>query len=178
MGGPRGVTIVALAAHHAPACVSVIASLPEWFGYEGALESIGHVAETAEGFVALERDVVIGFVTTSPIFDETLEITYLAVDKRARRGGVGRSLLAAVCEKASGLGASSVSLITLGPSSGSAPYAETVAFYRAMGFWRSKEIRNVEWGGAPSLVMTAPVDVLRRGTLGVVGDLDRDGMTR
>src|SRR6202012_4293973 len=90
-------------------------------------------------------------------FDETLEITYLAVRAEHRGGGIGRRLVAAVCGLASTLDASSVTLLTLGPSSGSQHYAETVAFYRSIGFWRTKEVRNTEWGGAPSLVMTAPL---------------------
>jgi hypothetical protein len=61
------------------------------------------------------------------------------------------------------LGAATIVLITLGPSSGSEPYGETVAFYRAIGFWRTKEIHNADWGGAPSLVMNAPIEILEAG---------------
>jgi N-acetylglutamate synthase-like GNAT family acetyltransferase len=79
------------------------------------------------------------------------------VHRDARNGGIGRRLVASVCGKARDVGAEEVMLLTLGPSGKSAFYAETVAFYLAVGFWRTKEIANEDWGGAPSLVMSAPV---------------------
>jgi N-acetylglutamate synthase-like GNAT family acetyltransferase len=149
--------IADLTLSHVDGCRAVIESLPEWFGYEGALEGVSEATATARGFVALEADEVIGFVTTDPLFEETLEITYLAVGARSRGKGVGRHLVAAVCVAAMELGASSIVLLTLGPTSGSTHYAETVAFYRAIGFWRTKELYLSSWGGAPTLVLSGPV---------------------
>ena len=158
--------IVELVPRHAPECVEVIGTLPEWFGYPGASEGVAEAAENQKGFVALEDGVVVGFVTTLPIFAETLEITYLAVRADRRRRGLGRRLVAAACGRAVTLGASSVTLLTARPESADAPYAATVAFYRSLGFWRTKDLRNADWGGATSLVMTAPVAQLAAGTAG------------
>ena len=50
--------------------------------------------------------------------------------------------------------------MTLGPSAKSTLQAETISFYRAIGFWRTKEVYLSAWGGAPTLLMVAPVEQL------------------
>jgi ribosomal protein S18 acetylase RimI-like enzyme len=152
--------IVDLASSQFTSCLDVIRSLPEWYGYEGALEDVTKALETQRGFVALEGDVVAGFVAMKPCYEETLEITYLAVHADHRRSGLGKSLVGAVADFARQRDFSSVCLLTLGPSSGSTYYAETVRFYEAIGFWRTKELYLSSWGGAPTLVMVAPLDRL------------------
>lgn len=152
--------IVELASPHREGCLDVIGSLPEWFGYEGALEGVTSALESQLGFVALEESAVRGFVVFEPAYDESLEITYLAVHADHRREGLGRSLVRSVAEHARQRDVASVCLLTLGPSSESTHYAETVRFYQAIGFWRSKELYLGSWGGAPTLVMVAPVDQL------------------
>src|SRR6202034_2059820 len=114
----NGSMIVALEPTHVEGCLDVIRSLPEWFGYEGAVEGVATALESQGGFVALEGSVVAGFVAIAPAFDESLEITYLAVHADHRRGGLGRSLVRAVAEFARGLDIPSVCLLTLGPSAG------------------------------------------------------------
>jgi ribosomal protein S18 acetylase RimI-like enzyme len=152
--------IVALAPPHFDGCLDVIRSLPEWFGYEGALDGVARALRSQTGFVALEDSIVAGFVSIEPAFDESLEITYLAVAADRRRRGLGRSLVQAAAGIAKQREVASVCLLTLGPSSNDVHYAETVGFYRAIGFWRSKELSLAAWGGAPTLVMVAPVDRL------------------
>jgi GNAT superfamily N-acetyltransferase len=95
-----------------------------------------------------------------PAFDESLEITYLAVHADHRRSGFGGLLVHAVAELARARDIPSVCLLTLGPSAGSTHQAETISFYRAIGFWRAKEFYLRTWGGAPTLLMVAPVDNL------------------
>jgi ribosomal protein S18 acetylase RimI-like enzyme len=158
--GQNELMIVSLAPSHVEGCLDVIRSLPEWYGYEGALEDVAAALGTQGGFVALEGSLIAGFVAIEPAYDESLEITYLAVHADRRRSGLGRSLVQAVAQFARQREVASVCLLTLGPSSGSAHYAETVSFYRAIGFWRTKELHLSSWGGAPTLVMVAPVDQL------------------
>jgi ribosomal protein S18 acetylase RimI-like enzyme len=148
--------IVDLVPAHLEGCVAVAASLPNWFGYPGALEGIAAALAEQQGFVALEGSDPVGFVTMTPVFEETIEITYLAVHASLRRAGIGRALLVAVREAAIAGGSSSICLLTLGPSAGNDGYKETVEFYRAMGFWRTKELELASWGGAPALVMSGP----------------------
>jgi ribosomal protein S18 acetylase RimI-like enzyme len=163
--------VVEIAPIHVEGCRAVIESLPEWFGYPGAIAGVTEAVSTERGFVAVERDQVIGFVTTVPRFDETVEITYLAVGAPWRGSGVGRLLVAAVCSAAAASGAASIVLLTLGPSSGSSYYAETVAFYRSIGFLRTKELYLTEWGGAPTLVMSGSVTTIADTILRRHGDL-------
>lgn len=152
--------IVDLASPHLGQCLEVVHSLPEWYGYEGAEEDILKALESQQGFVALEGPAVAGFVAIKPAYEESLEITYLAVHADHRRSGLGRSLVQAVAMFARQQHIASICLLTLGPSSGSSHYAETVRFYEAIGFWRTKEVYLSSWSGAPTLVMVAPVDQL------------------
>jgi len=150
-------SIIELSPDHVAGCRAVIESLPEWFGYPGALDGVTEAVSTERGFVAADGESVVGFVTTVPRFEETLEITYLAVGAQRRGSGVGRRLVAAVCAAATSIGAESIVLLTLGPSSQSTYYAETVAFYRSIGFLRTTELYLTDWGGAPTLVMSGSV---------------------
>ena len=153
--------IAALRAEHAPGCVEVVRSLPEWFGYPGALEDVNAATSSQAGFVVMnDADELVGFVSVKPSYDETLEITYLAVRADHRREGIGRQLVRSVRDLALAQGAQSICLLTLGPSAESPCYAATVAFYRAVGFWRTKEVYLNAWDGAPTLVMVAAVGSL------------------
>lgn len=141
----------------ASSCVEVVRSLPEWFSYPGALEGIHDATSVQRGFVALDQGQVVAFVATKPSYDESLEISYLAVAKQHRRSGLGRTLVREVARAASADGVATICLLTAGPAAKSPYYEQSVAFYLAMGFWRIKELHITEWGGAPSLIMVAPV---------------------
>ena len=154
--------IADLGPDHVDGCVEVVRALPEWFGYPGALEGVAKAVATQRGFVDLVGGQIIGFVTTNSTFDECLEITYLAVHSAHRRLGIGRELVIAVRDSALERHIPSISLLTLGPASKSPYYADTVSFYRALGFWRTNELYLSTWGGAPTLVMTAATADLAR----------------
>ena len=149
-----------LRASDAPGCVEVVRSLPEWFGYPGALDDVGAASRTQEGFCARLDGRVIGFVTIRPSYAECLEVTYLAVHATFRRRGLGRALIRAVARLCGERSIDSICLLTLGPTAESPFYNETVEFYRTLGFWRVRELQNAEWGCAYSLVMAAPADQL------------------
>lgn len=154
--------ITPLLNEHAPQCVEVVRTLPEWFGYPGAFEDIKEATSSQRGFVVPDDDGrVLGFVTVQSTFAETLEITYLAVRANHRRSGLGRELVHAVRDLAKERGVESICLLTLGPSANSPHYHETVAFYCSIGFWQTKELYLTAWGGAPTLLMVADVDAIR-----------------
>ena len=149
--------IVPLHERYAESCVEVVRTLPDWFGYPGALDDVGKAVQTQAGFVALDAsNETVGFVSVTPNFHECLEITYLAIRADHRREGFGRALVKSVRDHALATGSQSVCLLTLGPSADSTPYRDTVAFYESVGFWRTKELRLSTWGGAPALLMVAP----------------------
>jgi N-acetylglutamate synthase-like GNAT family acetyltransferase len=149
--------ITPLSLEHVAGCLVVAESLPEWFGYPGALQGIEAALRRETGFVVLDEGEVAAFVSTAPTYRESLEITYLAVHAARRRSGLGHRLIAHVRDAAKAGGFSSVCLLTLGPSASSPFYAQTVAFYQAVGFWRIKELHLSEWNGAPALLMAAPL---------------------
>lgn len=152
--------IRALKSADAPSCVEVVRSLPEWFSYPGALEDVRAATSHQKGFVAIANDQVVAFVATKSSFAESIEITYIAVAAPQRRSGLGRTLIREVANAARSADIGSICLLTLGPSAMSPYYGESVDFYLAMGFWRIKELHLTEWGGAPTLVMAAPVSHL------------------
>ncbi len=136
-------------------CVEVVRSLPGWFSYPGALDDVASATSSQEGFCARVDGQLVGFVTVRLSFAESLEITYLAVHAMYRNKGIGSQLVRAVARLCKERSIELICLLTLGPTAGSSFYEETVAFYRASGFWRVRELQNAEWGGAYSLVMTA-----------------------
>ena len=153
--------ITPLYAKHSAECVEVVRTLPEWFGYPGALRDIKDATSSQPGFVAVDAlGATHGFVTVQSNFEETLEITYLAVRADQRRSGHGRALVHAVRDLAIERGAESLCLLTLGPTAESEYYEQTVAFYKAIGFWQTKELYLTAWGGAPTLVMVANVGAI------------------
>ncbi len=127
----------------------------------GGARGIAAALKGEGGFVVLEGSEVAAFVEHGVLrYEETIEITYLAVHAAHRRRGLGRRLVLAARDAALTAGASGLCLLTLGPSSGSTHYAETVAFYRAIGFSRTKELLLSDWNGAPALLMSAPLERL------------------
>lgn len=146
----------ALAAGDEEGCISVVRSLPEWFGYPGAVEGIRDALGSQRGFVVPADDGAIAAFTTVRVnFDECLEITYLAVHARWRGSGLGTALVSAVGRLCLEEGHRVVCLLTLGPSAESPHYQQTVAFYRSRGFAAVRECRLTEWNGAPALLMAA-----------------------
>lgn len=154
--------MIALTADYVDGCLDVVRSLPEWFSYPGALEGVEHAARTQEGFVDLHGGAVVGFVMLTSKFPETLEITFLAVHREHHRSGIGKRLVIAARDIAESRAMDSISLLTLGPASKSPFYAETIAFYQSIGFWRTNELYLADWGGSPTLVMTAAIANLAR----------------
>jgi ribosomal protein S18 acetylase RimI-like enzyme len=100
-------------------------------------------------------------ITVLPLFEETVEVTYLAVHADYRNRGLGSELLRAARDDARDQGAWCLALLTLGPSAASSAYEETVLFYRSRGFWRVKEMPLTAWNGAPALLMLATLDAIR-----------------
>jgi GNAT superfamily N-acetyltransferase len=78
---------------------------------------------------------VTGFLTLARPYHRTPEISWLAVDARHRRRGIGRALIVALSDQLRTHGDRLVLVKTLSDRSDPGPeYAETRAFYLAMGF--------------------------------------------
>lgn len=138
-------------------CEAILASLPEWFGIPDSNAAYARAAEKDPVWLALDGDEAVGLMILRRHPDAAAENWLLAVRRDRRGDGIGRRLIAAAVDWAAREGASYLLVKTLGPSHPSEPYAETRAFYQAVGFSPLEEITEI-WGEAnPCLLMVRPV---------------------
>jgi len=136
----------------AAACEAVLRALPEWFGIEESIVRYRRDMDAMETLVAESEGRVFGFLTLNTHNPRAAEIHIMAILKEHRRRGAGRRL---VRRAESLLRERSVEVLqvkTLGPSRENAAYAETRAFYEAVGFCPLEETNL--WGDVnPCLIM-------------------------
>ena len=119
----------------AVACDAIVASLPEWFGMDEGIRECAAAVRTQPGLVAEVDGMVTGFLTLARPYPGTPEISWLAVHARGRRRGIGRALVVAASDQLRAQGDRLVLVKTLSDRTEPGPeYAETRAFYVAMGF--------------------------------------------
>ena len=129
----------------------ILRSLPLWFGIEESLQAYVQDAERFPTFVALDEAKTIGFLTLREHFPTAWEVHCLAVDARVRNRGVGRHLHAFAEHWLARQGVRFLQVKTLSASSPSKEYAETRAFYLAVGYQPLEEFPLL-WGpGLPVL---------------------------
>jgi ribosomal protein S18 acetylase RimI-like enzyme len=99
------------------------------------------------GFVAVEGNRIIGFITCSHE-DGIPLVTNLRIDPARGRQGIGSKLIAAVLKEADKLGATSVRVLVMGWTRPfNRMYAETRLFYQALGFKVVKKHPVIKEGG-------------------------------
>jgi GNAT superfamily N-acetyltransferase len=119
----------------AASCDAIIASLPDWFGMEEGIRECAEAVRIQPGLVAEVDGAVAGFLTLTRPYPRTPEISWLAVHARERRRGIGRALIGTMSEQLRADGDRLVLVKTLSDRTDPGPeYAETRAFYLAMGF--------------------------------------------
>jgi GNAT superfamily N-acetyltransferase len=116
------------------ACESILKALPEWFGIPASNEEYIRSLPRLTTFVAQLRGVVVGFVALAQHFPESAENHVLAVHPDHHRQGIGRALLVHSERWLRSRGVEMFHVKTLGPSDPYPPYANTRAFYTALGF--------------------------------------------
>jgi ribosomal protein S18 acetylase RimI-like enzyme len=158
----NGLSIRALAPDDAEACDAIILSLPYHFGSEPGRVMCAAAVRSQWGLVAVEGDRVVGFCTVVRHYDESAEITWLAVHADRRRHGVGASLIETLAgmlaaERRRLLFALTVSASD-GPDEIENGYDATRAFYRSTGFLETRDLPGLfgEDGDTPVL-MVRPV---------------------
>ena len=125
----------------ADACDGIIAGLPEWFGNEDGIVECAEAVRTHDGFVEEHAGAVRGFLTYALVRGREAEITWMAVAADARRTGVGTRLLARLVEQVRAAGLARLVVKTLSDREDPGPeYAQTRAFYLAMGFIPEAEL--------------------------------------
>jgi ribosomal protein S18 acetylase RimI-like enzyme len=144
----------------ADACDRIIAELPYHFGDPGGRETCATAVRTNEGLVACRNGDVIGFLVYERAFDESAEITWMAVNPADRRSGVGQLLVSALREQLIAEGRTLLLVMTVGPSEPEDgvvdSYCGTRAFYESVGFIPAREWPNF-WDVTPALLLVMPL---------------------
>jgi len=118
----------------APACDAIIAALPEWFGDAHGIRECAEAVRAQPGFVAMVDDTVAGFLTVTRPRARVAEISWMAVHPDHRGEGHGRALVDALVRTLHDDGTRFLAVKTLSDRDPYPPYAQTRAFYEAMGF--------------------------------------------
>ena len=121
--------------------LDVARSLPAWFTERGLTHMRADVPFQRTLLAESGGDVV-GFVAFFS-HEGVGRIGWMGVRKDLRRGGVGRALVEAWAKELAAAGVTRVLVDTLGDAVEYEPYAETRAFYRAVGF---RDLHRVEAG--------------------------------
>lgn len=132
----------------------ILDALPEWFGDPEAIDNYVSAAGDSEfvSRVAIVSGNVVGVSLTRRHFRESAELHLIAVDPTARGRGVGRALVNQVASDLREDGCKLLAVHTVGASFDNEPYADTRAFYQAIGFYPLEEHVNLDWGG-PTLIL-------------------------
>ena len=138
------VAVRPLAAADAAACDAIVAGLPYHFAQQEGRRACAAAVRTQPGLVAVVGGAVVGFLTVQRHFDQAAEITWMAVQARRRRQGVGRALVERLCRDLAAEGRSLLLVLTVSPSDpGAEPpdgYQATRAFYRSVGFVLARDL--------------------------------------
>ncbi|HET9673061.1 MAG TPA: GNAT family N-acetyltransferase [Actinomycetota bacterium] len=140
----------------AEACDAIVRSLPYHFGHEGGRADCAAAVRRDAGLVAVQAGEVVGFLTFVPRFDETAEITWMAVRDDRRRRGVGHALIAALEDVLRADGRRYLALLTVSPNDPDPErpdgYGATRAFYRSAGFSLVRDLPR-EWESDAAVLM-------------------------
>ena len=144
----------------AEVCDSVLATLPYHFGDPTGQADCAKAVRSERGWVAVDGDDVVGFLTVAPSSDEALEITWMAVRMDRRRSGIGAQLMGAVTEAAAEDGFRQLVVLTLGtsePEDAEDSYEGTRRFYKREGFVPLKEVGLRSWTNGFALLLARPI---------------------
>lgn len=115
-------------------CEPILRALPAWFGIESAIRDYVAQIEALPTFVATLDGALVGFLTLKVHTPCAAELWVMGVLPAARRSGVGRALLSATEAHLRSEGIRYLQVKTLSAADPDPNYAQTRAFYTAMGF--------------------------------------------
>lgn len=137
----------------APTCEHILRSLPQWFGIEFAIVQYARDTGTLPTYVARTDGDVIGFLTLRMHNAFAAEISVMGVLPAWHRRGVGRRLVLAAEAYLREQDTRYLQVKTIGPSCDDPFYAQTRAFYFAVGFRPLEEIKQIWDDHNPCLIM-------------------------
>jgi GNAT superfamily N-acetyltransferase len=135
------------------ACEPILRALPEWFGIETALVQYARDIDTLPTFLAELEGRAVGFLTLKRHPACAAEIYVMGVRPEAHRQGVGRALVQRAEAYLRRERVDYLQVKTLGPSHPDPGYAQTRAFYTALGFQPLEEFRQIWNEQNPCLLM-------------------------
>ena len=137
----------------------LLRSLPEWFGIEESIVQYVRDAAVVPTYLAVDpaSTEVRGALLLSRHFPACAEIHLLAVDPLHHRRGIGSALVRYAEDLSRTDGVRVLEVKTQGPSLPDENYAETLQFYRSMGFEPVEEIHGL-WGDTPCLLLVKSLD--------------------
>lgn len=131
-------TVRPLTPADAEACDRIVLGLPYHFGDEGGRRQCAAAVRTGPGLVAEVDGDVAGFLTFRCWYERSAEITWMAVDARRRRSGLGRllieELIGRLDPRVRHLVVTTLSEATPDDPGVDDGYAGTRRFYRSCGF--------------------------------------------
>ncbi len=137
----------------APVCEPILRALPQWFGVEAAIVQYVRQIDALPTFVASLGGAPVGFLTLKRHFASAAEIYVMGVRVEAHRQGVGRALVQRAEAYLRQEQVVYLQVKTLGPSHPDPDYAQTRAFYTALGFAPLEEFRQFWNDENPCLLM-------------------------
>jgi ribosomal protein S18 acetylase RimI-like enzyme len=144
----------------AEACDAVVLTLPYHFGNEGGRAECARAVRSQDGLVAVEEGEIVGFLTLERHDPRSVEITWMAVRADRRRHGVGRRLIERAIDDLMADGVELLSVLTMAESEPEERetdnYADTRAFYRALGFVPLRELALEGWDDR-AVILVRPV---------------------
>lgn len=115
-------------------CEGVLRTLPMWFGIEDSLLMYARDSARMPTFAVEEGSQVVAFLTLMQHFPQSWEVHCMAVRADLRGRGHGSSLMRHAEEWLGKKGVRFLQVKTVAETGDSAEYAETRAFYLAMGY--------------------------------------------
>lgn len=134
-------------------CEPILRSLPAWFGIEEAILQYLADIDRLPTFLAMNGSQALGFLTVKQHFPESAEILVMGCLPDQHRGGIGRALIDRAETWLSSQGVAYLQVKTLSPTHRDKGYADTRAFYRALGFQPLEEFKKLWDEANPCLLM-------------------------
>jgi ribosomal protein S18 acetylase RimI-like enzyme len=134
-------------------CEPILRSLPHWFGIESAIVQYVKEIDNLPTFLARIHRSTQGFITIKRHNCYSAEIYVMGVMSQQHRKGIGRELVRMAEAYLRREGTEFLQAKTLSPSREDEGYANTRAFYSAMGFKPLEEFEQLWAPDNPCLLM-------------------------
>ncbi len=134
-------------------CEPILHSLPDWFGIEEALVQYVADIDRLPTFLAWEAGRAMGFLSIKQHYPTSAEVLVMGIRQETHRQGLGQALLHQAQAWLKDQGVEYLQVKTLGPSHLEGNYAQTRAFYLAMGFQPLEEFPQIWDESNPCLIL-------------------------